>query len=262
MKLFNTLSITVKDILIVALVLIVVFTNVLSKCSANRKEDSLRKVIQESSVLLNESEGVYSKVVKDYNSERALVTILQKNTSSLKGAIASALKTIKDRDQTILSLTELTLTYEPLTVEIPVYRRDTTTLEFETTFPLEDPFVKMKGSFDLVKETLKVEWIPGTLNLKIVMSETAEGLWESRVIGPAWIKVDNLEINSVPPATYSTASKTKLIRPLIGGGVSRMSTDNSLSLQVSGGIMIKNSVVLSLNLSTANMVGINFLTTF
>jgi hypothetical protein len=92
------------------------------------------------------------------------------------------------------------------------------------------------------------------------MTETDRGLWRSRLIGPDWLVVDDIEVNSLPPENFQdpTQKDPRKFGFTMGGGYVR-SFDATIphGLSVGAGLYYKKHAII-VNGTTNKSVGFNY----
>jgi hypothetical protein len=214
----------------------------------------LRKSIIASDSLQKEKDGQYAKLVDYYKSEKDLKNELKESNKELY-------QTIKKNNERILSLTSAVITLQGQVSEgfghiDPV---DTNKINLALKYPNDkEPFINWIGSVDKVSTFYKGDWSFGKLPLQIVLTEEKRGLWKSRLIGPEWLVVDSMSINSLPAEDY-TENKERNIQFLVGGSYNSNIVPMTMnSLSVGGGVNLYGSHNIILNLATNKTVGINY----
>lgn len=214
----------------------------------------LRKSIIANDSLTKEKDGQYAKLVDYYKSEKDLKNELKESNKELY-------KTIKSENERILSLTKAVISLQGMMSEGFGQSNsiDTNKIDLKLKYPSEkDAFITWSGSVDKISSYYKGEWSFGRLPLQIVLTEEKRGLWKSRLVGPEWLKVDSMSINSLPAEEY-TENKERNIQFLVGGSYNSNIVPMTMnSLGVGGGVNLYGNHNIILNLATNKTVGISY----
>lgn len=200
-----------------------------------------------------EVDGQYAKLVDTYKTEREL-------KSELKNRNEKLYKTIKTQKESILMLnkTVVSLKSEKSNGEVTVNHIDSNSLDLNLRYPENDTaFIKWNGSISLLNNKYNGEWSFGKLPIEIVLTETQRGLWNSRLIGPPWLTVDSMTVNSLPKSKIAKENLDNF-GFMLGGGISNSFNINEPNaIRIGGGIYFKNSILL-INASTRNIIGLEY----
>jgi hypothetical protein len=202
-------------IIAAAIVIILLLKLNNTKSDSDRTIMELRKSIIASDKLTKEADGRYAKLVNYYASEDDLKDQLKELNKDLYN-------TIKDQDERLMSITDAVITLESeLTAGFgSIDTKDTTNVNLALKYPAKgDPFVFWNGKVNRYNAEYNGEFTFGKLPIQIVVTEESRGLWKHRIIGPEWLKVDSLKINSIPPEEYATV-KAKKLQWIVGGNYS------------------------------------------
>lgn len=207
------------------------------------KKDSLKKV----------AEGKYSKLVNTYSNKKELTEIVKTSSPEIFGLI-------KKNNERILSNTSLNFSLKPKTDTTKTILKDSV-YTFTSFYPKkENAFIQLDGSLDTKTNKLSEKWKFNNINIDIVLTEKEDGLWNSYLNGPEYIKVNSMQVNSLPAKEYiSKEDKIKSI--IVYGGFGVRSKMNSISnldgkdLTINGAVTIKNKVMIGVNLGTDKKVG-------
>ena len=255
---------TVKNALIVGLMIVLLVTNTLTKCSSDKKVAELREVILENDGLRKDDEGRYSKLVNDMNKEKDLNRMMAQDTSELSDQLKETKKEIKKSDEKVLSLTNIISSFKQDTTYIEVYPdvNDSTVFNFEDNYPATGtPFINYSGQLDIKTNGLSSVWTFGELPLKVILTETDFGIWRTRVVGPEWFQISDIEVNSLPAKEYSN-NNAKWLKPFLGLRLSSDLTNPGAHLGIQGGMIIKSSWIVSGDINTSGVLGLSLLKTF
>jgi len=246
-----------QNILIIVLVIILAFFAwrlELIKSDSNTQSTELKKSIIAADSLVKEADGRYAKLVNYYNSESDLKKELQKSNADLY-------KVIKKQDERILSLTTSVITLRSK-VEDGFGKfnpDDTNQIQLALRYPDRDkPFIKWDGLVDRRTAQYLGNWTFGELQLQLILTEEKRGLWKHRLVGPEWLVVDSLRIESLPPEKYVSQTDRK-IQFLLGGGVYRSMIDpRELMLNIGAGVNYANRHSVIVNATSRQELGLNY----
>jgi hypothetical protein len=224
-----------------------------AKSKSDREIMELRKSIIASDKLTKEADGRYAKLVNYYASEKDL-------KNQLKGLNEELFHTIKDQDERLLSITEAIVTLESeLTAGFgSIDKEDSTKINLALKYPTKgDPFIFWDGKLNRLTAEYNGEFTFGKLPIQIVVTEESRGLWKHRIVGPDWLKVDSLSINSLPPEEYAIETPKKL-QWMVGGTYNKSfipSVPNSIGLNVGVNLFENHNVLIGANSSQQVTVG-------
>lgn len=225
-----------------------------------------RKVIEKESeniklkmeIILKDSltqvgEGKYRKMVNYYDGKVKLLERVRKNNPEIYREI------IKNNEK-ILSNTNLDFTFKPKESSRVLTKKDSI-FEFSSYYPKkENSFIKFNGTLNTNSNILNEKWTFNNIKLDIILTEKENGLWNTYLDGPDFVVVNSMSINSLPPKEYvPVKDKVKFLNFYGGVGI-RTGVDNIASLDgkdltINGAMMIKNKVILELNMGTDKKVG-------
>ena len=243
--------------MIVGLILVILF--LAWRVGFNNKKfedvaDELKKSIIESDSLKKERDGQYAKLVNYYSSDRDL-------KNEIKGSNEELYKTIKKQNERILSLTSAVITLQGQVDKGfgKFNPNDSNKIDLALKYPNDgNPFINWNGNIDRKTAYYQGEWTFGKLPLQIVLTEEKRGLWKSRLIGPDWLIVDSMSINSLPPEKYSPVTPRK-IQFLVGGGYNKsLSTTGPDAISVGFGLNLFDKHNIIVNTNTNKEVGVNY----
>ncbi len=210
--------------------------------------------------LLKITEGKYRKVVNTYTSPKDLKEIVRKNSGEIS-------KIIINNKEKVLSNTNVNLTFKGKMDTIFVTKKDSL-YTFSSFYPKSpDPFIQFDGVLNTNNNKLTENWKFNDVKLNIVLTEKENGLWNTYLDAPEYVKVNSMTINSLPPKEYTPkAEKAKLFN-LYGGlgvrsGINTLKNFKDKDITVNGAITIKNKVMVQLNYGTDNKIGTGFLVKF
>jgi hypothetical protein len=249
-----------NSILLIILIIIIVFLGWRIQSIKNTAEDaeeSLKKSIIMNDSLTKEADGRYAKLVNYYNSEKDLKSELKKSNEEL-------FNVIKKENERILSLTQAVVSLQGMVVEGfgKIDPQDSNKIKLVLRYPDEkNSFINWYGTVDKKTAFYKGEWNFGKLPLQIVLTEEERGIWKSRLIGPEWLKVDSMTINSIPPKDYVDNELAKL-QFFVGGGYIKSLSDGPNGISVGGGLSINGHHNILLQTTTNKEVGLSYFYNF
>ncbi len=216
--------------------------------------EDLRRSIIDSDKLKKEADGQYAKLVDYYNSQRDLMNDLKKSNRSLY-------ETIKQQDERLLSITSAVITLDERVVQgfAKVDPADTNNLNLSLKYPDEkDPFVFWDGFVNKHTAAYQGKFSFGKLPIQVVLTEESRGLWKSRIIGPTWLKVDSMSIESLPPDSYPIV-KAKNIQWLFGGSYIQGLNSNGNGIGINLGLNLYDRHNILVGANTLNQVSVGYL---
>jgi hypothetical protein len=218
------------------------------------QNDELKKSIIAADSLVKEADGRYAKLFDYYNTEKDLKKELQKSNSDLY-------KIIKKQDERVLSLTTTVISLRSAVVGGfgKFNPDDTNQIQLALRYPdLVSPFIKWDGFVDRRNARYLGNWSFDKLPFQIVLTEEKRGLWKHRLIGPEWLIVDSLNIQSLPPDEYTPTVERK-IQFLLGGGYYKSLTNpNWGAVHIGAGISLFDQHNLILGATTNQELGLNY----
>lgn len=216
----------IKDILLIVLSVVIIILMLFGWVKYNQMQKKLydeinngNKVILSMDKTTKESDGQYAKLVNYFNSEKDLNNQLKEQNEDL-------FRLIKKQGERLLMINNTIVTLEGKVTEGfgSVNKNDTNRIDLKLNYPDEkNSFITWNGFVNRKTAFYKGEFTFGKLPLQIVMTETDRGIWKSRLIGPEWLIVDSMDINSLPLPTPEKQSKWGL---LLGGGFQSSFTQN------------------------------------
>lgn len=245
-----------NSILLLILLVIIIFLGWRINTIQNANEDAqdaLKKSIIMNDSLTKEADGRYAKLVNYYNTEKDLKNELKESNKELYNVI-------KKENERILSLTNAVITLQGVVNEgfANFDPNDSNKINLALKYPTDkEPFINWNGSIDKTSAFYKGEWTFGKLPLQIVLTEEKRGLWKSRLIGPEWLKVDSMTINSLPPKEFDD-NQLKKLQFFVGGGYIRSLSNGSNAISVGGGVSYKGHHNLLLQATTNQEVGLSY----
>lgn len=245
-----------NSILLIILLIIIIFLGWRINSIQNANEDAqdaLKKSIIMNDSLTKEADGRYAKLVNYYNTEKDLKEQLKESNKELYDVV-------KKENERILSLTNAVITLQGAVSEGfgRVNPNDSNKIDLALKYPNDkESFINWNGVIDKKSAFYKGEWSFGKLPLQVVLTEEKRGLWKSRLIGPDWLKVDSMTVNSLPAEDYSDKELKKL-QFFVGGGYIKSMSNGSNAISVGGGLSYKGYHNLLLQANTNQELGISY----
>ena len=255
---------TVKDnilfIAILVCVLIILWMNWQNKLVQKELMNEVNKANKElvrQDKLKKEADGQYAKLVNYFNSQKDLNNQLKDDNKELS-------KLLKKQGERLLMINNSIISLEGAISSggVTVDPKDTSIINLSLKYPnSEEAFINWNGKIFSKNKSYLGEWSFGKLPLQIILTETSRGVWNSRLIGPSWLKVDSMNINSLPPQDFDPIEDQK-IGFLLGGGFFKSFTPQQYdAFSVTGGIYIKYHNIL-LNATSIGQIGVNYIYRF
>lgn len=239
---------------IMVLVIILLFMSWTNSRQQKKLQDKIEegnKMIIKMDKLTKEGDGQYAKLVNYFNTQKDLNNQLKEQNKDLY-------KLIKKQDERLLMInnTVITLRGEISNGFGSINQTDTNLIDLKLKYPSEgDNFISWDGVVNRKNAFYSGEWSFGKLPLQMIMTETDRGIWKHRIIGPDWLIVDSMEINSLP---LPTVEKPKNFGILFGGGYIH-SFNNNLPNAVTVGVGARfKSHNLIINGTSNQQLGFNY----
>lgn len=241
-------------ILILILVLLLIFGGwfMINKQEKLHQEIQLgNKMIVEMDVTTKELDGQYTKLVDYFNTEKELNQLLKNENKKLYQLIKKQNETITMVNNSVLSLKSMVSEgFGEVNVQ------DTNLIDLTLKYPSEsDNFISWDGYVNRNNAFYSGEWKFGRLPLQIILTETERGMWRSRLIGPDWLVVDSMEINSLPIPKLEEEGGFGLV--LGGGYVRSFNPNNNNGISIGAGLRFKRHTLM-INGTTNQEVGFNY----
>jgi len=247
-----------KDKVLYGLIITLVIFLIFGTWSSRNQQKELYKKIEEGNKTIiyadkttKEDNGQYAKLVNYFNTEKDLNRQLKEDNKKL-------FKLIKSQDENLLMINKTILSLEGQLTEGfgSVNKKDTNKIDLKLKYPTDgESFITWNGYVNRKNAFYSGKWEFGKLPLQIIMTETNRGLWKSRLVGPEWLLVDSIEINSLPlPVT----PKETVFGLVLGGGYYK-SLDPNLtnSVVIGGGVRFKDHRVI-INATTNKQIGFSY----
>ena len=216
----------IKDIFLIVLSVVIIILMLFGWVKYNQMQKKIydeinsgNKVILSMDKTTKESDGQYAKLVNYFNSEKDLNNQLKEQNEDL-------FRSIKKQDERLLMINNTIVTLEGKVTEGfgSVNKNDTNRIDLKLNYPDEkNSFITWNGFVNRKTAFYKGEFSFGKLPLQIVLTETQRGIWKSRLIGPEWLIVDSMDINSLPLSTPAKVSDWGLF---FGGGYQKSFNSN------------------------------------
>jgi hypothetical protein len=219
------------------------------------EQQAMNKKIVEMDSTTKEKDGQYAKLVNIYNTERDLIKQLRDENKDLS-------KLIKDQNERLLMINNTVISLQSqIDNGFGQFNpEDSSLIDLELKYPNDtDWFISWDGSIHTGTAHYNGEWKFGKLPLQVVMTETERGIWKSRLIGPDWLLVDSIDVNSIPPEDMGNKPELRNLGFVLGGGYIHSFDKNMTPSAVSlgGGLYFKNHSII-LNGTTNRTVGLSY----
>lgn len=240
--------------LYLAIIGLLVLLLMLQQCNGKRKTKNFQKDLAKNAVLIKEKDGQYAKLVDNVNSERSLRKQFKAENEDLH-------KQLKDKGERLLYYQSVIASFVP-TKDTTILYRDTgsngSDFIFTLNYPKENSFITYDGKIFVKSSRIQGEWSFDKLPLKIVLTETSTGNWNSRIVGPDYFVVTAMEVEALPPDKMTDVDNIDFIGGLTYGR-NMSSQANFAGLNV-GARYKRNSLLLFGY--TNNTAGATFLRNF
>jgi hypothetical protein len=216
-----------------------------------QKIEEGNKIIVESDETTKEDDGQYAKLVDYFNTEKEL-------NQQLKSQNKELYNLIKKQDEKLLMINNTVISMKQELAEGfgNINEKDTNLIDLKLNYPTDgDSFITWNGYVNRNNAFYSGNWNFGKLPLQVVMTETDRGLWKSRLIGPDWLLVDSIEINSLPLPTIEEQGNLSLI---LGGGYIKSFDPNGINaVSIGGGLRFKDHKII-VNATTNKEIGFSY----
>lgn len=254
-----------KDRVLYGIIIVLILWLIGSDWVNKRRQKELYEEIQKGNKMIvemdktqKEKDGQYVKLVNFFKTENELKKELKESNKEL-------FKLIKKQDEKLLMLNNTYISLKEginngsITVVDTNTNGEVTRFDMSIKYPNDEkPFIKWDGSISPITKTYNGKWSFGQLPLQVVLTETERGLWNSRLIGPDWLIVDSIKVNSLPPKEFNNSSKKNNWGFYLGGGyVKSFNSTNPDGISVGVGLRFKNHNLI-INGTTNQTVGFNY----
>jgi hypothetical protein len=241
-------------ILIITLIILLLGSTWYNRNQQNKLYQKIREgneMIVELDELTKESDGHYTKLVDYFNTEKELNKQLKEQNKDL-------FKLIKKQDEKLVMINNNVLSLEGKISEGfgSINEKDTNLIDLKLRYPNEEnSFISWDGFVNRNNAFYSGNWSFGELPLQIILTETDRGMWRSRLVGPDWLKVDSMEINSLPIPKIKEPSNLSL---MLGGGYINSFDNNGVNgVSIGGGIRFKDHRLI-INVTTNKEIGFSY----
>jgi|32_taG_2_1085360.scaffolds.fasta_scaffold00081_26 hypothetical protein len=248
----------IKDTILYTLIVILILFLIFGAWKSHAERKRLEEIIQEGNKMIvqldkttKEGDGQYTKLVNYFNTEKDLNKDLKEQNKELY-------KLIKEQDEKLLILNNSIISLRGQLDEGfgSINEEDTNKIDIKLNYPNdEDNFITWDGFVNRENAFYKGEWKFGELPLQIIMTETNRGLWKSRLVGPKWLKVDSIEVNSLPLPIKKEESNLSLI--LGGGYINSFNNTTPNAVSIGAGIRFKDHQLI-INGTTNQSIGFSY----
>jgi hypothetical protein len=247
-----------KDRILYGLIIILILLLLGSVWYSRHQQRELYQKIQEGNKMIidadkttKEGDGQYAKLVDYFNTEKEL-------NQQLKNQNKELFDLIKKQDEKLLMINNTVISMKQEIAEGfgNINEEDTNLIDIKLTYPNEgDTFITWDGYVNRNNAFYSGNWEFGKLPLQVIMTETDRGLWKSRLVGPEWLLVDSIEVNSLPLPTIEKKSNFGLF--LGGGYVNSFDPNGVNAVSIGGGIKFKDHRLL-INATTNKEIGFSY----
>lgn len=256
-------GINLRDTILFGGIMFLIVLLMMSKCENNKIQKELKDQLRQTNIeivknskLIKEKDGQYSKFVNNFNEQKDLLKQLKEENRDLY-------KTIKKNDEKLLMINNSIISLQGKMIEGfgKFNPNDSNLIDLKIKYPDDkDWFISWDGSIHKKTAHYKGDWKFGSLPLQIVLTETEKGIWNSRLIGPEWLKVEKMEINAIKPEDIVSpyVPEQRNIGFMFGGGyVKSFATNINNGLSVGAGLFFKNHSFI-INGTSTNTIGFNY----
>ena len=240
--------------LIIILILLLIGGSWYMKNEQKKLYEEVQKgnqIIVEMDKTTKESEGQYTKLVNYFNTDKEL-------NKQLKDQNKELYKLIEKQREQLLMINNTVISLKGQLAEGfgSVNQSDTNKIDLKLRYPNEgDNFISWDGYVNRNNAFYSGEWKFGKLPLQVILTETERGMWRSRLIGPDWLVVDSMEVNSLPLPVIEKQSNFGLI--LGGGYINSFNPNGSNGISVGAGLKFKNHSLI-INGTTNQEIGFSY----
>jgi hypothetical protein len=241
-------------------VLLLIFLLIESHCENQKLQKDLKdQIAQNHRDILKadrtkkDNDGQYSKLVDFFKTQKELNQQLKEQNKQLYDRLTSQGERLLMINNSIISLRD-----EISQGDVEPDPIDSNIIKLDLKYPnSSESFINWNGKIDTKNLTYLGEWKFGKLPLQVILTETSNGMWSSKLIGPNWLIVDSMTVNSLPPSEIAKPVEYTKLGWVFGGGYSKSLTDNQGAISVGGGLYYKNNVLV-LNAMSNNYVGLHY----
>lgn len=237
-----------KYIIACLLAIIFILSIIFIYTSISDKSDItyLRKSVIEKDSLLKVRDGEYTKLVNDTKKNSDL-------KNEVKDISESTFKDIKDNKEKITSVTGVVVQPKDLKKEDKAQITSNNELYLSSYYPSKDSaFVKYSAS---VKDsTVNSSWEFFPLKIDVIVTQQKDGIFRARFVGPKWIQVNNLSVNSLPMSKITERN----LKFLVGASGGYRFEENDFVVGVSTGLRYKSNIFI-LNGTSNKIVSLGYL---
>ena len=237
-------------LIVVALIIIGAFSFILIQ-NAGLKSDLVdyKKTILQKDSLQKIREGEYTKLVNDLKSSNDL----KKYIKEISDSTYQDIKRNKEKPLIITKVTTIPKTIQTIdTVYIDTLGVRTIT----SYYPNKDSMYIKHTSVIKDKES-KNTWEFSPLKLNVIVTQQKDGMYRARFVGPSWIEVQEVTVNSLPLSPI-TERKFKFLLGASGGYDFNY---RNVSAGIYTGFRYKNKIVL-VNGNTNKVVSLGYIKEF
>jgi hypothetical protein len=241
-------------------VIVLIFLLIVSHCENQKLKQDLKDQISQAQRdilaadrLKKDDDGQYSKLVNFFKTQKELNEQLKKQNIELYERITNQGERLLMINNSIISLKD-----EISQGDVEPDPVDSNIIKLDLKYPnSSESFINWNGKIHTKNLTYLGEWKFGKLPLQVILTETSKGMWSSKLIGPSWLLVDSMTVNSLPPDKIVKPIEYTNLGLVFGGGFFKSLTTNQGAISIGGGIYYKNNVLV-LNAMSNNYVGLHY----
>lgn len=230
-----------------------------SKDLEKQIENYQKEILKKDSVK-KEADGQYAKLVDYFKTEGDLMKELKDQNGDLA-------KLIKKQDEKLLSISTTVATFKSQMdkgIKVDMLNNGTEA-KFTTIYPGaesgQDWFIRYDGHLFTQTGKLDGAWTFNKIKFNVILTEQPDGMWKQRIVGPEFLEITDLKVNSLPKKDY-VAPTEKNIHFLLGAGYRTQLNMKSNAVTLNAGISWKNKVIILTDVSTGQQVGLTIIKRF
>lgn len=224
-----------------------------------KQNEILKKEIIAKDTLQKLADGKYSKLVNTYNSASDLNKILRDSMKLVSDSISK-------RKERVLFVDQNNITFKNKTGKSVAVANSDSTYSFSSYYPDKTNFfIQHDGILNTKTKSVADAWKFSNVNLNVVVTERKDGLWDSYIDGPDFLKVNSVKVNSLPAEKYVPKSEQPKSLVFYGGLGLRGNPDviiTNKDLLIKGAITYKDKYMIQADYGTDKKVGLGVLVSF
>lgn len=237
------------------LVIVIAFLLVQNSCS---KKDGAawRTKYLASQGTIKEDEGRYAALCVELDSEKSMKELAAQKLDSVYQVLSR-------RHERVIYLQSIIASFKPLrdTIAIPVLLATDSVFDYFATYPPDTSefFIAHQATFDLKNNTALANWMFNDIRLHVVITENLDKTWTSRLIGPDFLVIDSMEVNTLPP---DKINKPPFFRFVAGAGSDYYFTDKIPAIRGTIGFATRKNYIFVLSTNSRLSVGAQLIKIF